>query len=342
MKKIAIVLMNLGGPDSPKAIEPFLFNLFNDPAILRVPNWLRPRLARLLAKRRGKAAQQIYAQLGGKSPIVENTQAQARALEKALGDIGWVRCFVAMRYWHPFVDEAIAEIKKFIPDEIVLLPLYPQFSTTTTESSLADWRRAAQTANLGIPESVVKAWPTHSGLIDSFADLGRRAWERACDACPPVPQGAYNPPRLLFSAHGLPERIVRAGDPYPEQCRMTAEAIARAMALPDLDWVLCFQSRVGPVSWIGPSTEQEIRRAGHDKRSLVVVPLSFVSEHSETLVEIDREYRHLAKKSDVPCFVYSGTPGTHQAFIAGLADLVVEAMREPKREEAFGAVSRIG
>lgn len=333
MKKIAVVLMNLGGPDSLDAVEPFLFNLFNDPAILRVPNWLRPGLAKFISRRRRKTAQAIYAQLGGKSPIFENTLAQARALEKALGGIGWVRCFVAMRYWKPFVDDTIAEIKKFIPDEIVLLPLYPQFSTTTTESSLADWRRAARAAKLDVPESVVKAWPAHPGLIEAFADLTYRGWEEACELCPPLPRGAYNAPRILFSAHGLPESIVKRGDPYPEQCRMTAEAIVRAMGIPELDYILCFQSRVGPVKWIGPSTVHEIRRAGSEKRSVIIVPLSFVSEHSETLVEIDREYRRLAQKNDVPCFVYAGTPGTHPAFIAGLADLVVEALQQPKRED---------
>lgn len=342
MKKIAVVMMNLGGPDSPAAVEPFLFNLFNDPAILRVPNWLRPHLARFIAKRRSHTAQAIYAKLGGKSPILENTLVQARALEKVMSATCWVRCFVAMRYWKPFAEEAIEEIKRFVPDEIVLLPLYPQFSTTTTESSLAAWRKAADRARLDIPESTVKAWPTEPGLVEAFADLARQAWCAACDQCPPLPQGAYNPPRILFSAHGLPESIVRAGDPYPEQCRKTAEAIVNAMGIPDLDAVLCFQSRVGPVKWIGPSTESEIRRAGANKRPIIVVPLSFVSEHSETLVEIDREYRFLAQKHDVPCFVYAGAPGTHPSFIAGLADLVIEALQQPRREDVSETIRRTG
>ncbi|MER2519858.1 MAG: ferrochelatase [Bdellovibrionales bacterium] len=346
MKKIAVVLMNLGGPDGPEAVEPFLYNLFSDPAILRVPNWLRRHFAKFIARRRGKVAKDIYAQIGGKSPILENTQAQARALEKAMSSTAWIRGFVVMRYWKPYAEDALAEIKRFVPDEIVLLPLYPQFSTTTTESSLAAWRLASRQAKLDIPESIVSAWPTHPGLIEAFASLARQAWENACETCPPLPHGAYNQPRILFSAHGLPESIVRAGDPYPEQCRQTAEAIARAMGIPDLDWVLCFQSRVGPVKWIGPSTEREIRRAGADKRPIVIVPISFVSEHSETLVEIDIEYRKLAKKCDVPCFIYAGTPGTHPAFIAGLADMIVEALQQPRREESplgspFGALANI-
>jgi protoporphyrin/coproporphyrin ferrochelatase len=315
MARTAVVLMNLGGPDSLAAVAPFLFNLFKDPAIIRLPAPLRLPLAWLIARGRVRTARDIYARLGGGSPLLANTEAQARALEAALGDRH--RCFIAMRYWHPTSAAAARAVAEWAPDEIVCLPLYPQFSTTTTASSLAEWRHAAARHGLTLPTRSVCCYPIDSGFIDAVAGLIRTVLDRAA--------GAGRTPRLLLSAHGLPQRIVDAGDPYPAQVEMTARAIVAALALPDLDWRVCFQSRVGPLKWIGPSTDAEIRRAGADCVPLVVTPISFVSEHSETLVELDLDYRRIAEASGVPAYHRVPTVGAEPGFIAALAQLVRDA-----------------
>jgi ferrochelatase len=307
----AIVLMNLGGPDTPAAVEPFLFNLFSDPAIIRLPRWLRLPVARTIARRRAATARQIYRQLGGGSPLLANTEAQARALEARLGPDH--RCFVAMRYWHPTSEEAVAAVRRFDPDEIVCLPLYPQFSTTTTASSLAAWDAAAKRSGLDRPTRIVGPFATEPGFIEALAGLVRNA----------LGPGSSSPgPRLLLSAHGLPKRIVAAGDPYPEQIAQTAAALVAALSRPGLDWRVCYQSRIGPLEWIGPATDAEIRRAGAERVPLVVAPISFVSEHSETLVELDRDYRRIAEENGVPAYRRVPTVGVEPTFIEGLASLV--------------------
>jgi protoporphyrin/coproporphyrin ferrochelatase len=312
MARIAIILMNLGGPDSFDAVEPFLFNLFNDPAIIRLPAPLRLPLAWLVARRRTGTAREIYARLGGASPLLANTEAQARALEAALGDRH--RCFVAMRYWHPTSSEAARAVAEWGPDEIVSLPLYPQFSTTTTASSLAEWRRAAARQGLNRSTRIICCYPAESGFVDTVAELIRPELATA--------SGHGKAPRLLLTAHGLPKRIVQAGDPYPGQVEMTARAVVAKLAQPGLDWQVCYQSRVGPLEWIGPATDAEIRRAGSEGVPLVVAPISFVSEHSETLVELDIDYRDLAERNGVPAYHRVATVGTAPGFIAALANLI--------------------
>jgi len=321
-RRIAVVLFNLGGPDSPEAVRPFLFNLFNDPAIIRVPNPMRFMLASFISGRRAKAAKAIYAEIGGKSPLLENTQAQALALESALAGEGMeAKVFIAMRYWHPMSAETAARVKEYAPDLVVLLPLYPQFSTTTTASSARVWDEAAKTVGLTAPTRLVCCYPTQAGFIDASAAVIRPLYEKARN---------HGKPRVLFSAHGLPKKIVKAGDPYQWQCERTAESIAAALCIEDLDWVNCYQSRVGPMEWIGPSTDEEIRRAGQDGVPILVVPMAFVSEHSETLVEIEIEYRHLAKEVGVPWFGRVPTVGVEPAFIDGLAKLVRQSVTVPK------------
>ena len=314
--KVAIVLFNLGGPDRPESIRPFLLNLFTDPAILRVPFFVRPILARIIARARTKPATENYALLGGRSPLLDLTQQQARALEQALPDME-ARCFVAMRYWHPFSLEAAKAVKAWNPDEVVLLPLYPHFSTTTTGSSLAAWREAAVQVGLVKPVTTLCCYHSDPGFIAASAELVRSSYAAARAALDPAVKL-----RVLFSAHGLPEVIIKGGDPYQFQIEQTAAAIVRHLAMPELDHVVCYQSRATPQVWIGPSTEHEIERAAADKVALLVVPVAFVSEHSETLVELDIEYREVAERLGVPGYFRTPAQNADPAFIAALAGLV--------------------
>ncbi len=321
--KVAIVLFNLGGPDSPEAVEPFLRNLFTDPAIIGAPGFIRRPLARFIAHRRAPVAREIYGRIGGRSPILPQTEAQAGALERILAtrhpDTEF-RAVVSMRYWHPLSDAAATAVKTWNPDKIVLLPLYPQMSTTTSESSIKDWFVSAVRADLHVPTVAVCCYPTQAGFIEAAAGLIRRSIEKI----------SGQPCRLLFSAHGLPEKVIRRGDPYQWQVEQSAQAIVRQLAIPDLDWGICYQSRVGPLKWIGPSTDSEIKRAGADGKAVVLFPVAFVSEHSETLVELDIEYRELAHRSGVPAYHRVETVGVADAFIAGLASLVEGVLAQPE------------
>jgi ferrochelatase len=319
MTKTAVVLFNLGGPDRPGSVQPFLFNLFNDPAIIGAPGPIRWILAKLISSRRAPVAREIYEYLGGRSPLLANTEAQAAALQAALADLGDVRVFIAMRYWHPLTEEAVAKVVDFGPDQVVLLPLYPQYSTTTSGSSLEAWRRAAQAAGLTAPSVALCCYPREAGFVSALTTEVRSALDEA---------RAHGTPRLLFSAHGLPKKIVERGDPYQWQVEAGAKAVVEALGLPDLDWGICYQSRVGPLEWIGPATEDEIVRAGRDKVPIVLLPIAFVSEHSETLVELDIEYRKLAGENGVPAYIRAPTVGTAEAFIAGLAELTRRALTE--------------
>jgi ferrochelatase len=305
--KTAVVLFNLGGPDSPEAVQPFLSNLFSDPAIMTVPQPLRSFLAWVIAKRRAPVARGIYAQIGGRSPILDNTQAQATALEQELGDEH--RCFIAMRYWHPRAAAVAEEVAAWEPEHVVMLPLYPQYSTTTTASSFGEWERCARRSGIGATIARVCCWPREDGFVSALGRKIAAALEENGDA------------RVLFSAHGLPEKTVRSGDPYQWQVEQTVRAIVGGLGR-EVDHVVCYQSRVGPLAWIGPSTEAEIRRAGAEKRKVIVAPVSFVSEHSETLVELDMEYGHLAREVGVPSYLRLPTVDAEGTFIAALARLV--------------------
>jgi ferrochelatase len=317
--KIAVVVFNLGGPDGPRAVRPFLFNLFNDKAIIGAPGPVRWALAQLISRRRAALARANYANLGGGSPLLANTRRQTAALEAALQDLGEVRCFVAMRYWHPFAREAVREVRAFAPDTVVLLPLYPQYSATTSGSSIADWRRAAHRGRLDVPTRTICCYPDLPGFVETVAELTAAAWRRAQRA---------GEPRVLLSAHGLPERNIAAGDPYQWHVERSGAAVAAAVTNRlgrEPDWRISYQSRVGPLSWIGPYTEAEIEAAAREKRPLVVVPLVFVSEHIETLVELDIEYRALASRCGAPVYERVRTVNEDSAFIEGLAGLVRRA-----------------
>lgn len=316
--RVAVVLFNLGGPASLTDVEPFLFNLFSDPAIIRVPNPFRWLIATLISRRRAPIAREIYAKLGGSSPILGQTYSQASALQSALaGSSDHFEVFVAMRYSSPRAVDVVEQVKRFRPNKIILLPLYPQFSTTTSRSSMKEWRAIAAERKLVAPTVAACCYPVNRGLVEAHASLIRQTIE---DLAPNVKF------RLLYSAHGLPESVIAGGDPYQWQIEQSAKSISTALALQDLDWRISYQSRVGPMKWIGPSTEDEIRRAGKEGKALVIVPIAFVSEHSETLVELDIEYAKLAADSGVPHYLRVPAVGTHPAFIGGLATLVRDTM----------------
>ena len=328
--KLAVVLLNLGAPARPEDVRPFLFNLFNDPAIIDLPALPRYLLAHFVAGRRAKVARAIYKSLGGGSPLLPNTLAQATALRAELAGLGDVEVLPAMRYWHPLSDATAAKVRALAPDKLVLLPLYPQFSSTTTGSSLTAWSASTAAGGLAAERRTVCCYPAEPGFIAALAALTRPVYERTRAAF------AAKPPRVLFSAHGLPKRLVERGDPYQAQVETTAAAIVRELAIPGLDWRICYQSRVGPLEWLGPYAEAEIAAAGAAGIPLVVVPIAFVSEHSETLVELDITYRDEARAKGVPVYERVPTVGTHPKFIAGLARLVREALARPAHLAADG------
>ena len=321
--RTAVVLFNLGGPDSPAAIKPFLLNLFRDPAILRVPFFIRPVLAQIIARARVKPATANYDLLGGRSPLLELTERQARALETELADDGEFRCFIAMRYWHPFASETIRDVQAFAPNRIFLLPLYPHYSTTTTGSSLSDWREEAAKAGLVAEVTTLCCWHSDPAFIAASASILRMHLAELRARCGPL-----LPLRILFSAHGLPETIVKRGDPYQMQVERTAAALLSQLrddgvADEDLaETVVCYQSRATPQRWLEPSTDSEIERAGREGFALLVVPIAFVSEHSETLVELDIEYRELASHAGVPFYRRVPTQNDDPSFIAAVANIV--------------------
>ncbi|MCY4031935.1 MAG: ferrochelatase [Hyphomicrobiales bacterium] len=340
----AVVLFNLGGPDNPESVRPFLYNLFSDPAIISLPKLPRLCLAWLISKRRAREAAKIYAHLGGKSPLLEETRAQAHALEahlnKSAGDDVVYRVFVSMRYWHPRARETVAHVKEWRPDEIVLLPLYPQYSTTTTQSSMLEWAREAREQGLDARRHVVCCYPEERGFLRAHAEGIEERLSGLLD------RGiGLDDLTILFSAHGLPEQVIRSGDPYQRQVERTCAGVMRELRLPQgsvrADWQVCYQSRVGPMAWIGPSIDEALTQAGAQGRGVVIVPIAFVSEHSETLVELDVEYRAFAGKAGVKFYERVPALGVRGSFITALGDLVARALSSssplcPQEEQPAG------
>ena len=316
MSRLAVVLFNLGGPDGPKAVRPFLFNLFSDPAIIGAPGFVRLPLAALISTTRAKSARASYAMMGGGSPLLPETRAQAAALEMALAGRSGEhesKVFIAMRYWKPMSEETAKAVAAWGPDEIVLLPLYPQYSTTTSGSSLEAWAKAYR--GPGAVRSVC-CYPTLEGLIAGHARRIEEAWRAA---------GSPTGVRLLFSAHGLPQVVIERGDPYQAQIEATAAAIAARLA-GQWDWRVCYQSRVGPLGWLGPETKGEIEAAGHEGLGVVIAPIAFVSEHVETLVELDHDYAKAAAAAGCTAYVRAPALGVEAGFIEALADLTLAAV----------------
>lgn len=316
-RRVAIILFNLGGPDTQEAVRPFLFNLFNDKAIIGAPQPFRYLIAQLISRRREKLAQANYALMGGGSPILPETRKQTEALEtemaKRVSNVTF-RCFIAMRYWKPFVVDAAEAAIEWHATDAILLPLYPQFSTTTTGSALKAWTNICD-----IPASTVCCYPAGQAFAQSHADAILQAWREG---------GSPERPRVLFSAHGLPQSIVDRGDPYQWQVEQSVAAVRRLLP-PDWDTRICYQSRVGPMKWLAPSTEHEIGIAAKDKAGVIICPIAFVSEHVETLVELDIEYKAFAKRLQLPFYLRAKTPSDTPRFIDALADLAERALSAP-------------
>ena len=313
MKK-AVILFNLGGPDSLENVEPFLFNLFNDPAILNLPTILRYPLAKLIANRRTPTAKKIYNELGGSSPILDLTKKQSSALELKLNqddNLSEYKCFVVMRCWHPRAYSVVKEVINYNPNEIVLMPLYPQFSAATSGSSIKEWKDICEKNNFKVKTSTICCYPTDKNFIQAHKDEIMKIINNLKDY------------KLIFSAHGLPEKNIKKGDPYQWQVEQSVDKIVNSLNISGLDWILSYQSRVGPLKWIGPSTEDVIIENSKLGKHIVLVPVAFVSEHSETLVELDIEYKELADKNG--CKNYSRVPalGINENYIRAMSNLII-------------------
>ena len=313
MKK-AVILFNLGGPDNLDSVEPFLFNLFNDPAILNLPSFFRFPLAKLIANRRSPTAKKIYQELGGSSPILKLTKEQAIALELKLNKDDYLsnyKCFIVMRCWHPRAESVVKDVIDYNPDEIILMPLYPQYSAATSGSSIKEWKDISKKNNLKVKTSTICCYPTDSNFIEAHKNEIMKKIKNLKNF------------KLIFSAHGLPEKNIKKGDPYQWQVEQSVNAIVKSLNIKDLDWIISYQSRVGPLKWIGPSTEDIIIENSKLGKHIVLVPVAFVSEHSETLVELDIEYKELADKNG--CINYLRVPalGINEKYISTMSNLII-------------------
>ena len=328
-KKLGVVLFQLGGPDSLDAVAPFLYNLFCDPDIIPIPLGavLRKPLARYISRKRAKVVAEHYRAIGGRSPLGLLTERQARALETSLRSDSSrsnldVFVTVAMRYWHPLTAEAVARVAAESPQELVLLPLYPHYSYATTLSSLKEWKRCSPKGHLpaGLRTRVVDNFHDHPLYIQSLVERINLTFEQFED-----PARVH----ILFSAHGLPMSLVERGDPYPKQIEGTVKAVLQAGAWSN-PHTLCYQSRVGPHKWLEPSLLSTIDKLGREKvTDLLVIPLSFVTEHIETLYEINIETREAAAKVGITNFRMMPAVGDSPTFIACLAALVRDALNAP-------------
>lgn len=328
-RSTGVILLNLGGPDSLDAVRPFLYNLFSDREIIRLgPAFLQGPIAKLIATRRSKKTREMYRQIGGKSPLVEITRAQADALQDALNrsappDHSFT-VTTGMRYWHPFIEDAVSSLYRNGAHHIVGLSLYPQYSIATSGSALKRFREA--TSRCGVTITTVDSWHTHPLYIAALVDViekGLRAF-----SSPSIPDSPSRTEsiQVVFSAHSLPKEIIDQGDPYVTQTLETIGEIEKAIPI---RWHLSYQSKSGPVQWLEPSTEEmlaELARRG--TRNVLIVPISFVSDHIETLYEIDIVYQNLARQLGIR-LERSESLNTHPLFIEGLRQLVLESLKLP-------------
>lgn len=321
--KIGVVLLNLGGPDSLDAVKPFLYNLFNDPDIINFPlSFLfRKRLAKLISDKRSEKIKLQYSQIGGKSPLLDLTMKQALALEKLLKTKINAKVYLAMRYWHPFTEEAMNEMEKDGVERIILLPLYPHYSSSTTGSSVNEWNKLINSNPTlkNIETKLVEHYYDFLPYIDAFVENINQTLEQ-------FPEGVRNKVNILFSAHGTPMKLVRQGDPYSKHIAQTVELVMERGNYQQKHY-LCFQSKVGPQKWLEPKTVDVIEKlAGEGVKNLLIVPIAFVSDHLETLFEIGIEFRHLAKEKGIGQFEVIPALNDSPKFIEALSELVIKCL----------------
>ncbi len=325
MKK-AVILFNLGGPDKLENVEPFLFNLFNDPAILNLPTFFRFPLAKLIANRRAPVAKKIYEELGGSSPILKLTEEQSSALELKLNQEDGqseYKCFVVMRCWHPRAESVLKRVIDYDPNEIILMPLYPQYSAATSGSSIKEWKDVCKKNNYKVKTSTICCYPTDKNFVFAHKNEIIKKIKNLENYI------------LIFSAHGLPEKNIKKGDPYQWQVEQSVNKIVDALNIDNLRWILSYQSRVGPLKWIGPSTEDVIIENSKLGKNIALVPIAFVSEHSETLVELDIEYKELADKNGCKNYLRVPALGTNETFIKAMSDLIINKEHNNFNKEFF-------
>lgn len=315
---VGVVLFQLGGPDSLDSIEPFLYNLFSDPDIIDFPfaRVARPTLARLISSRRAQKVREHYASIGGKSPLRELTEAQASALEQELRKALDARVFVAMRYWHPLTADTARQVEAEAPRHLVLLPLYPQYSKTTTGSSLNEWHRTYDSKSA--PAKIVRDFHNYPPYLDAVAERINQGLARFEHKTTHV--------HLVFSAHGLPRSVIEAGDPYQAQVEATAKLVMERGRWSN-PYVICYQSRVGPGRWLSPSLHDTLDNlATQGAERLLVIPISFVSDHVETLSEIQIEARAAAQRRGIRQFEVIPALNDSPKFIRALAGLVLREL----------------
>jgi len=346
---IGIILLNLGGPDSVQAVKPFLYNLFSDRKIIQLgPPFLQKPLARLISMLRSKKTEGYYRLIGGKSPILDITNAQAKALEEALNQASGVRCqvseetekkntdspihpftdspvfkvFVGMRYWHPLIEDVIHQIYNDGIRKLIGLSLYPQYSLATSGSTLSKFREAASKHSMEV--FCTPSWYDHPLYIEALVDVIKKGMESFISDSP-IHRFTDSPVYVLFSAHSLPEKFIDEGDPYVRHIERTIEEIIKRIPV---KWHLSYQSKSGPVKWLGPSTNEKLRElAGRNIKNILMVPISFVSDHIETLYEIDILYRQMAKDLGIN-LKRTVSLNTHPLFIEALKDLIIKNVKE--------------
>ncbi len=328
MQKIAVVLMNLGAPEDCSGVKSFLYNLFYDRHIIDLPNPWRYLLAKFISWKRAPVTKDIYSFMGGGSPLVKLTREQANKLKMKLDSSSNYEVFIHMRYTPPGNKEVIEQLHDFKPDKLVLLPLYPQFSTATTASSIRSFYSSVNEEFPELPVSAICCYPSEDNFI--FSQVSRITELLSYNNINDL--SGY---RLLYTAHGLPERKIKNGDPYKRQVEITAGEINKNLDRPELDTVICYQSRVGPLKWIGPSTEEEIKNTAKQGKGVILVPIAFVSEHSETLVELDIEYKELANNMGITNFYRVPALGIENNYIDCLKKLCKKAEKNFNKQENF-------
>lgn len=316
VKPTALILLNMGGPDSLEAVEPFLYNLFSDRELIQLPAGalLQKPFARLISHFRAKKVVENYRAIGGKSPLLEWTRKQAQGIARQLGS--HVAPYVIMRYWQPRAEEVLSEIKAAGIESAVVLSMYPHYTGATTGSSVNDFKRTVDQVYPELEYQLIEEWYSWPGYLDALA-------QRVVEGLDSFHELMRDEVQILFSAHALPQKFIDRGDPYQQQVETTAAGVMQRVGY--YDWSIAYQSRSGPVKWMEPGTEEAIQglaAAGH--RALLMVPISFVSDHIETLEEIDIEYRDLATEAGIVHFCRAPSLNDHTDFLSAMADLVRE------------------